>query len=292
MELAVQGDAEALAARVAQSDGAIHVDGGVEHVAQLVLVLRGHELHVGHGAQEADIEDAVLRRAVFTDDAGAVQREDDVQVLHADIVQHLVISTLQEGRVDGGNGLEAADSQPTGEGDGVLLGNAHVKVAVGEAFVQLLETGSLGHRRRDANNGDVPLGQFNQRVGEDISIVRGVARVLLDGAGLEVEGAGAVPLGRIFFGKLPALALLRDHLYNDRPSIFLIFSKTSSIWARSWPSKGPKNLKPSSSKMAPLLLCMTNCLKLVSARPAASRALPPTTGNFSIEPFAISRRRW
>ncbi len=25
-----------------------------------------------------------------------------------------------------------------------------------------------------------------------------------------------MPLGRIFFGKLPALALLRDHLHNDR----------------------------------------------------------------------------
>jgi hypothetical protein len=69
---------------------------GVERLPAFVLVGRRQHAHVRDAAQVRDVVVAGVRRAVGADQAGAVEREDDRQVLDRDIVDQLVVGALQE----------------------------------------------------------------------------------------------------------------------------------------------------------------------------------------------------
>ena len=72
-----------------------------------------------------------MGRAVVADQPGAVHREDDVELLQADVVDELVVGALQEGRVDRADRLRALDREPGGEQHRVLLGDPDVVVLLG-----------------------------------------------------------------------------------------------------------------------------------------------------------------
>ena len=69
--------------------------------------------------------------------ASRSMREHHRQVLQRDVVDQLVVGTLQERRIDGDDRLHAFAGQARGEGDRVLLRDADVEVAVGEQLLEL-----------------------------------------------------------------------------------------------------------------------------------------------------------
>jgi hypothetical protein len=78
----------------------------------------------------------VVRRSVVADQAGAIQREDDVELLQADVVDDLVERALQERRVDRRDRLDALQRQAGGEQDRLLLGDPDVEVALGHRLLE------------------------------------------------------------------------------------------------------------------------------------------------------------
>jgi hypothetical protein len=60
--------------------------------------------------------------AVGADQASPVEAEDDVEVLHRDVVDDLVVAALQERGIDRGERLHAVSGEARGEGDRVPLG--------------------------------------------------------------------------------------------------------------------------------------------------------------------------
>ena len=58
------------------------------------------------------------------------------QLLQRHVVHDLVVAALEEGGVDRGEGAEALAGQARGKGDRVLLRDADVKDAVGEALLE------------------------------------------------------------------------------------------------------------------------------------------------------------
>ena len=129
------------AARVAQRRRAVVGDRRAQHVDQHRLVARRHHDDVGQRAEVGDVEGAVVGRAVVADQPGAVHREDDVELLQADVVDDLVVGALQEGRVDRADRLGALERQAGGEQDRVLLGDADVVVLLGDLVGELLQPG-------------------------------------------------------------------------------------------------------------------------------------------------------
>ena len=73
---------------------------------------------------------------VVADEAGAVHREDDVEVLQADVVDDLVERALQERRVDRADRLDALEREAGGEQHGLLLGDADVEVVLGLGLLE------------------------------------------------------------------------------------------------------------------------------------------------------------
>ncbi|KAG0731673.1 hypothetical protein G6F23_015075 [Rhizopus arrhizus] len=70
---------------------------GAEHLTAFGFVGRRHHHQVRHAAQEAQVEVAGMGRAIRADHAGAVDREQHVQVLDRHVMHQLVVRALQEG---------------------------------------------------------------------------------------------------------------------------------------------------------------------------------------------------
>ena len=79
----------------------------------------------------------MMGRAVRPHEAAAVQREQHRQVLQRDVMDQLIVSTLQEGGVDRDDRPHALAREACAERDAVLLGDADVEVAVREALLEL-----------------------------------------------------------------------------------------------------------------------------------------------------------
>ncbi len=88
-------DAGAGTARIAHRRRLLQRGGGVQHLPALVLVRWCHHHHVRNAAQEADVETALVRGAIAAHQARAIQRENHRQLLQGDVVDQLVIATLQ-----------------------------------------------------------------------------------------------------------------------------------------------------------------------------------------------------
>ncbi len=146
-------------------------DRGAQHVDQHRLIAGRHQDDVGEQAQVGDVEGAVVGRAVVADKSRPVQREGDVELLQADVVDDLVVGALQEGRVDRADRLRPLDRQPRSEQDPVLLGDADVVVLPRGPVGELLQAGPPRHRRRDPDHALVALGLGDHRVGEDVRVL-------------------------------------------------------------------------------------------------------------------------
>ncbi len=75
------------------------LDAGLHHMLQLVFILRRHDHHIRHVAQIGIVECPVVRRPVFRNQPAAIDAEDHRKILRGDIVHHLIVRALQEGRI-------------------------------------------------------------------------------------------------------------------------------------------------------------------------------------------------
>ena len=80
--------------------------------------------------QHRDVKDAVMGLSIFTDQPAAVDADDDRQLHAGHIVIDLIVSALQERRIDRDERALAACRQSGRKGHGVFLGDAAVKEAL------------------------------------------------------------------------------------------------------------------------------------------------------------------
>ena len=144
--------------------------GEVEHRGDVLLVARGHHDHVGEDAEIRQVVRAVVGRPVGADQPGAVEAEDDRQVLQRHLLEDLVVRPLEERAVDVDDRPGARLGHPGGEGDGVALADADVEELVGEGLADPLELVPLAHRRGDHRDRGVALARREQRVADRVGV--------------------------------------------------------------------------------------------------------------------------
>ena len=71
-----------------------------------------------------------MRGPIRANQAAAIKREHHRQILNADVVNQLVISALQESRVDRDHRFHAVASKAGGKRHRVLFGDADIEVAI------------------------------------------------------------------------------------------------------------------------------------------------------------------
>ena len=218
-DLAAAGhvDAQAIAARIAEGNGAgIIGGGGRHHVAQFGFVGGGHLHDARNGAEIGGVVIAGMGGAIGPDITGPIDGKAHRQVLDRHVMHDLIIGALQEGGIDGAERAHALAGEARRKGDGVLFGNAHVKAAAGEEFGEFIEAGARGHGGIDGDNARIVLGFLDQRLGKD----RGIGGRIGDRLGLrpgdDVElGDAVIFVGRVLGGAI-ALALLGDDMHQHR----------------------------------------------------------------------------
>ena len=137
------------AARITNRDRAgVVVRHRPKHVDEFVFILRLHVDDVRHVPQIADVEQAMVRRAVVAAQSGAVHAKRDVQVLQRDVMNDHVVGALHEGRIDREERLQSLRREAAGKQRRVFLRDADVEIAVGMLRLEKAEPGAARHRRR------------------------------------------------------------------------------------------------------------------------------------------------
>ena len=154
------------AARIADGTRPGQLERRLHHVGQFVLVLGRHQHQAGNAAQVGNVEEPVMGGAVVAGEPGAVHAEKHRQLLQRDVVHDGIEGALQERRIDGAHGTEAARGHARREDHRVLFGDAHVEIALGMMGPEQIEAGAVGHGRGDGDNALILVGQLGQRIGE------------------------------------------------------------------------------------------------------------------------------
>ena len=155
--------------------------------------------------------------AIGPNDASPVQHEGDGQVLDAHVVDQLVVGALQEGAVDRHHGPESFAGHAGGHGDGVLFGDAHVKVLIGEGLLEQIQARAGGHGGGDAHHAGIVFADLHQRLAKHLAPAGRLG--LAGGVGLargQVEGALGVVADLVGLGVGIALALGGGHVHQNR----------------------------------------------------------------------------
>ena len=82
-----------------------------DHVHQFGLVRRRHHHHTRQIGHEGHVERPGMRRAIRPDQTGAINRKPHRQPLYRHVMHHLVITALQERRINRAERLHPARRQ-------------------------------------------------------------------------------------------------------------------------------------------------------------------------------------
>ena len=159
------------AARVTDKRRPVELQAGVQQVDQLILVLRLHDDGVGHAPGVGEVKESMVRGTVVGRETGAVEAEDDGQILQADVVNDGIVGALEEGRVNGADRPKALRGHAGGEEYGVLLRDADVEELPRTLGGEKGEAGAARHGRGDADDARVGLGEAGEGPAEDVLIV-------------------------------------------------------------------------------------------------------------------------
>ena len=123
--------------------------GGLHHGLGLHIVGGAHDHHAGDGAHQSEVLAALVAGTVLTYGDAAVGSADlHIQVGIADGVAHLLIGTSGGEHGEGGSeGHQAGGGHTGSHADHIRLGNAAVKVTVGEGLLENAGLGSTGQIR-------------------------------------------------------------------------------------------------------------------------------------------------
>ena len=136
--------------------------------------------------------------------------------MQRDVVDQLVVATLQEGGINRYHRLEAFAGHARSKGHGVLFGNAHVVIALGKALMESHHARALAHGGRDAHQAHVFFGHVTQPLAKHLGEGGFGGRGGRHQAHAGVELAGAMVGHRVGFGLVVALAFFGDHMQKLR----------------------------------------------------------------------------
>ncbi len=144
-----------------------------------------------------------------------VDGKDYRKVLDTDVMQHLVIGSLQKRRIHREDRPHSSRRQACRESHRMLLRDSHVKETVRIVQAEPLQAGTIRHGRRDRHHFFIALAQLYHAGGEDILIVCLFPAVFRQPC-LDIERLRAVESGGMPFRRLVTFAFLGKYMYQDR----------------------------------------------------------------------------
>ena len=170
-------------------------------------------------AQERQIEYTLMGFPVRTNDACSVDSKYHMEVFHANIVDQLVISPLQEGGIHRKDRGDAAFCQPCRKCCAMLFRNGNIKEAFRESLLEFLEACTATHSRRNAGNLWILFADFQHFITKNR---RPAFAALGKGfACFQIKGRNTMIIPGTFLRMRVAFALDRLHMDENRTVHFL-----------------------------------------------------------------------
>ena len=116
------------------------------------------------------MSDPVEEAIVPAYEARTIEAEDDGVLLQSHVVDDLVVSPLEESRVDREDRFQSLEAETGGECRPVLLGDADVIVAVRKAPLETRETGAVRHGCGDRVDSGIVLAETDHRFPESVAV--------------------------------------------------------------------------------------------------------------------------
>ena len=181
---------------------------------QCVLITGCGQTQARNQGTHGNIPHAIMRRAVRTRDARAIQHERHPRTMESNIHEELVETTVQERRIERDNGMRTLVGHTGCGSHGLGLGDADVDHATRVGLVHRTQTDRAHHRRGNADDIVARSRLSANLIGEH----SGPSKTLRsDGqAGLRVDRSNRVEaICDIFLCGSVSAPLLRDHMNED-----------------------------------------------------------------------------
>ena len=188
--------------------------GGMHEIPQLGFVARTCYYHAWNRAHICQIEQAVVRHSILTNQPRAVDTEGYGESLNGYIVDYLIITSLQERGIYGDKRFQTLLCEPSGKCHGMPFRDTHIEHSMWHLFLQHRNRCTRRHGGCDAHNSAVGTSYLQQRVAKYILEFRRSFGLILGSppACDRVETARSVPYSRIFLGRSIAFALYGLHM--------------------------------------------------------------------------------
>ena len=142
----VQRSPRPFATWIAECDGTVVILGrGHDHTRQLSFVRGSHHRHVGKRRKIPDIERTRMGRTIRAHQTGPVDGKAHRQFLQRNVMHHLVITALQERRINRAEWAQTRRSHPGGECHAMLLGDADIEHTGWKAALHFVQPGARWH---------------------------------------------------------------------------------------------------------------------------------------------------
>src|SRR5919112_4879849 len=113
-----------------------------------------------------------MRAAVVSGKSRAVDGEGHREALQADVVDDLIVGSLEKRRIDADDGAHSLRGETRGEGDRMLLGDSDIEKAIRIGHLELDERSSGRHRRGDGDDPWIVPSELDYGLSEDVLVFR------------------------------------------------------------------------------------------------------------------------
>ena len=155
-----------------------------------------------------------MRRSILPNQTSTINAKNYMIAWQGDVVDKLIVSALQEGRVDDTKRDHPLTRHPSAKGNRMRLSNAHIIASLRESLHHHIQRTARRHSWRYSHNPLVFGSQLGDRRPKDLLKLRWVrASLALDAfSRLNVKASRGVPYGRVLLCRFVPFAL-------DRPEV-------------------------------------------------------------------------
>ena len=114
---------------------------------QFLFIHRRNHGHIRNICKVRNIKYSLVGVAVSAHNSASIHRENNRQIVQADIMNDLVVSTLQKGRINRYDRAQSASHKSGCKRHCMFFGNSHIKKSFWKFFGKSLHSGSIRHRR-------------------------------------------------------------------------------------------------------------------------------------------------
>ena len=165
--------------------------------------------------EKGRIINALMSFAITGDKAGTIHSKHHIQIHQTYVMNHLVISPLQEGGIDGHNREHSLAGQSGSKGHRVLLCHAHIKETLREMAVEILQPGTIFHGGSNGTDVGTAFRQSFQVLPETGGERGGGGHIRIQCMG-RIKGGNTVEFAGILLSGLKAFSLYSDCMDKNR----------------------------------------------------------------------------